>query len=82
MASAWALVALAMSPDFGPWQHGTLWTLAEITCPVAVLGKFVPIKVYMAIVINGATYALAGIVVELLRHSIHSIRATQPGRGV
>lgn len=68
VASAWAAYAFAF-PAFERWTPfgRFMWTLAEITCPVAVLGKHVPLKVYTVFAINAATYALLGLGVELLR---------------
>ena len=72
VACGWAAYALAVSPD-SPWNHGALWTIAEITCPVAVLGKFVALKYYAVFAINAATYAALGLVVELVRRSVNGV---------
>lgn len=78
VAVAWALIASTISPNFRSWNHTTWWTLAAITCPVAVLGKFVALKVYTVIAINALTYAAVGLVVELLRLSHSRIARHNP----
>ncbi len=76
VACGWAVIALAMGTGFNPWQQRFLWTMAEITCPIAVLGKSIPLKLYTVIAINAATYALAGLAVELFRRTVlHPHRA-------
>jgi hypothetical protein len=67
IACGWAIIALAIGPKAGLWDQRALWTVAEITCPVAVIGKFVALKFYVVVAINAATYAGIGFAVELLR---------------
>jgi tellurite resistance protein TehA-like permease len=71
VASAWAVYFLVASKD-----HPTepiVSTLVQLTCPVAIIGSHYPVSLYAALVANVATYALIGLVVEILRRqSNHS----------
>ena len=65
VASGWAFYFLVASKD-----HPTepiVSTLVRLTCPVAIVGSHYPISLYSALVANVATYALIGLVVEILR---------------
>lgn len=76
VASGWAAYAFAFPAFERSTALGrTLWTLAEITCPVAILGKYTPLKFYTVFALNAATYACIGLAVELIRAS-----ATRPAR--
>jgi hypothetical protein len=66
VACGWAMVALATAPALF-LNDRFFRTLAEITCPIAVVGKFVPLKYYAVIAINAATYALLGLALEPFR---------------
>jgi len=44
--------------------------LTRITCPIALLSSY-PLSVYLVLVINAATYALVGTIVETLRQHLH-----------
>jgi hypothetical protein len=59
---AWGLY-IAGTP---PTPLGKLWTLVELTCPIA-LARHHALGFYFVLVMNAATYALAGTVVELVR---------------
>ena len=47
--------------------------LARITCPVAIASLYFhfPISLYWVLVVNAATYALVGFMVETLRQKLH-----------
>jgi hypothetical protein len=48
-------------------------TLLRVTCPVAIVGSHYPVSLYSALAANVATYAIFGLVVEVLRRQlIHS----------
>jgi hypothetical protein len=49
------------------------WTLARVTCPVAMASTYLHFELhfYWAILANVATYALIGLTAETLRHPIH-----------
>ena len=48
-------------------------TLARITCPIAIASSYFhfPISLYWVLVVNAATYALVGLMVETLRQKMH-----------
>jgi len=54
-----------------PAPLGTLWTLAYLTCPVA-LARHYPLSFYFVLLANAATYALAGTCVETVRRHYKS----------
>jgi len=69
VAGGWALYALAStSPALGPADP--LITLVRLTCPIALL-SFYPLSVYLVLLVNAATYALVGLMVETLRQRLH-----------
>ena len=47
------------------------WTLASLTCPVAIAGRHYAIGLYQVLAANALTYALVGLIVETLRHRLH-----------
>ena len=70
VAGGWALYALATTPPaLGPGDP--LLPLVRLTCPIAILGNSYAISLFWALVANAATYALAGLLVESLRHRLH-----------
>ena len=70
IAGLWALYALAATPP--ALGHGDpLLPLVRLTCPIAILGNSYAISLFWALVANAATYALAGLLVESLRHRLH-----------
>jgi hypothetical protein len=58
----WTLYIVETSPT----PLGNLWTLAYLTCPIA-LARHYPLSFYFVLLINAATYALVGTVVETMR---------------
>ncbi len=45
-------------------------TLVRLTCPVAIAGRYFPISLYSSLVANAATFALVGLIVEILRRQL------------
>ena len=66
----WALFALATFPSTSE-RLRDVWTLASLTCPVAIAGMHYPISLYETLAANAVTYALVGLIVETLRHQLH-----------
>jgi hypothetical protein len=58
----WTLYISATSPT----PLGKLWTLAYLTCPIALAGNYA-LSFYFVLLVNAATYALIGTVVETMR---------------
>ena len=58
----WTLYISATSPT----PLGIVWTLAYLTCPIA-LARHYAVSFYSILLMNAATYALVGLVVETMR---------------
>jgi hypothetical protein len=69
VASGWAVYFLVASKDhpIAP----IVSTLARITCPVAIIGSHYPISLFSVLASNVATYALVGLVVEIVRRQLN-----------
>jgi len=64
VAGGWAVYFLMASKD-RPIEP-VVFALARLTCPVAIFGAH-PMSVYLVLGVNVATYALAGLAVEIVR---------------
>jgi hypothetical protein len=69
VAACWGLYFAMASKDNPISPLVTM--LARITCPIAIAGAHYPISVYWVLIVNVATYALAGVIVETLRRKLH-----------
>ena len=49
-------------------------TLSRLTCPVAIAGSHFQLSLYLVLVANVATYALVGLIVEILRRQLNHSR--------
>jgi hypothetical protein len=58
----WTLYISATSPT----PLGIVWTLAYLTCPIALAHHYA-LSFYSVLLMNAATYALVGSVVETMR---------------
>jgi hypothetical protein len=58
----WTLYISATSPK----PLGSGWILADLTCPIALARRY-PLSIYFVLLVNAATYALVGTVVETMR---------------
>jgi uncharacterized RDD family membrane protein YckC len=70
VASCWTLYAFATAPDYEIPLTSTervVHTLACVTCPIVLAGVYF----YWVIIANAATYALIGLIVEMLRRKFH-----------
>ena len=69
VAGLWAIYAAATFPEQLISAGPLLWTLINVTCPIAFASVHFHfgIKLYWVVVANAATYALIGLVVESLR---------------
>jgi hypothetical protein len=56
-----------------PAAHGTMWTLAYLTCPIA-LARDRALSFYFVLLTNAATYALVGAVVQAMRGHFQQTR--------
>ncbi len=72
IAGGWAVYFLVTSKD-RPIEP-IVSALARLTCPIAIVGSHYPVSLYSVFAANVATYALVGLVVEILRRQLdHSI---------
>ena len=72
VASGWAAYFFWVSKGH-PIQP-MVSTLVRFTCPVAIIGSHYPVSIYLALAANVATYALIGLVVEILRRQLNHSR--------
>jgi hypothetical protein len=70
VAAFWLLFAIATFPSTTE-RIQDVWTLASLTCPVAIAGRHHAISLYEVLAVNAFTYALVGLIVEALRHRLH-----------
>ena len=68
VASGWAAYFFLRDKDL-PIEP-IVSTLVRLTCPIAIVGAHYPVSIYSALAANVATYALVGLVVELLRRQL------------
>jgi hypothetical protein len=65
----WTLYISATSPT----PLGIVWTLAYLTCPIALAHHYA-LSFYSVLLINAATFALVGSVVETMRRHYKQTR--------
>lgn len=68
VAGCWGLYFARASKD-NPIEP-IVYTLVRITCPIAIAGWYFPLSLYWTLVANAATYALVGVIVEMLRRKL------------
>jgi hypothetical protein len=69
VASAWAAYFFLANKDL-PIEPAVL-ALIRLTCPIAIVGAHFPVSIYLALAANVTTYALVGLVVEILRRQLN-----------
>jgi hypothetical protein len=77
VASCWAVYALATFPFTNDrMQDPWVMVLSRLTCPV-IMCRLFPLPLSWVVVVNAATYALAGFMLETLRRRwFHSNQAS------
>jgi hypothetical protein len=70
VAGLWGLFAFATFPSTNERMR-EVWTLVCLTCPVAIAGRHYPVSLYETLAANAVTYALIGLMVEMLRRQLH-----------
>jgi hypothetical protein len=70
VAAWWAVYIYVRAPEVPIRYQAFTWMLVRITCPIAFLSSY-PIPYYAALLANAATYALIGLIVEMLRLRLH-----------
>jgi len=70
VAGFWAIFAITTFPSTNERMRD-VWTLVNLTCPVAIAGRHYPFSLYEVLAANAFTYAVVGLIVETLRHRRH-----------
>jgi hypothetical protein len=65
VAGCWAIYGIVSGPP-ALTSADPILPLVRLTCPISNLG-FYPLKLYWVLLANAATYALLGLIVEMLR---------------
>jgi hypothetical protein len=68
VAGGWALCAFVTAPPAFT-RADPIMTLVRLTCPIVLLGSY-PISLDLVLLVNTATYALVGLIVETLRRQL------------
>ena len=70
IAACWGLF-FAMASKGNPVDP-IVKTLARLTCPVGIAASYFhfPISLYWVLIVNAATYAIVGLMVEMLRQKV------------
>lgn len=68
VAGGWAVYFLLADKELP--MPPSVSTLVRLTCPIAIVGAHHPVSIYSALAANVATYALLGLVVEILRRQL------------
>jgi hypothetical protein len=72
----WTLYISAMVPA----ARGTMWTLAYLTCPIALVRQYT-LSFHVVLLMNAAIYALVGAVLEVMRGHFQQLRAAHSHTG-
>jgi hypothetical protein len=78
VASGWAVYLSVASKDHP--IESIVSVVIRLTCPVAIIGSHYPITLYSSLVVNAATYALVGLVLETLRRQLNHSNLIQDSR--
>lgn len=72
---AWCWIAYAfVTPPasfLASMRNPIMKTLVFTSCPISIAGSYFPLRFWWLPLINAATYALIGVVVETLRPKLH-----------
>jgi len=69
VAGGWGLYFARASKDIP--KAPIVYALARVTQPVfAIVGWYFPLSLYLVLAANAATYALVGLIVEMLRRQL------------
>jgi hypothetical protein len=69
VASGWAVYFFARNKDLP--MEPIMSVLIRLSCPIAIVGSHYPVSLYSTLVANVATYALIGLLVEILRRKLN-----------
>ena len=71
IAGCWGLYFAWVSKDTP--IDPIVYAFARLTCPIALVRSY-PLRLYLVLVANAATYALVGLIVESLRQRLNHAR--------
>jgi hypothetical protein len=69
IASGWAVYFFARNKDL-PLEP-IVPVLIRLSCPIAIVGFHYPVSLYSTLAANVATYALVGLMVEVVRRRLN-----------
>ena len=69
VASGWAIYFFLKAKDL-PIEP-LVSALLRLTCPIAIVGMHHAVSIYSSLAANVATYALVGLMVEILRRQLN-----------
>jgi len=69
VAGGWAVYFFARNKDL-PIEP-IVSVLIRLSCPIAIVGFHYPVSLYSTLAANVATYALVGLVVEVVRRQLN-----------
>lgn len=75
VAGAWVLYVFATSPNTNERMQDVR-ILAALTCPITIVRTH-PISLYEVLIANAVTYALVGLIVEMLRRGMSKRKVVQ-----
>ena len=69
VAACWAVFATVASPEFflTSLREPIVKAALYLSCPVSYAGRYYAIQLWRVLLINAATYAVIGFVIEALR---------------
>ena len=69
VAACWAVYASVSSPEFflTSLREPLVKAALYLSCPVSYAGRYFPIQLWRVLLINAATYAVIGFVIEAFR---------------
>ena len=72
IAAGWWIYAFAWAPVPVTQTGPIVWTMIRLSCPVVLAGAYFHfgVSVYWVLLVNAATYAGVGLVVEAIRRRV------------
>ena len=69
VAGCWAVYAFVTPPDsfLMSLREPVVRAALYLSCPISYAGRYYPIKFWLVLLINAATYAVVGLILEMYR---------------
>lgn len=73
VASGWIIYSFVTPPDIlgASMRNPLVEALAFTSCPITIAGRYFPLRFWWVPPANAASYALIGLIVELLRRKLN-----------